>query len=80
MAHLSWKDSFLFVGRFDVHPYGFDTCGEKHPLSLEGQQALNLLTCCLVGKIRCHGSEEAFLRISEFVILGGGCLFLKWRP
>lgn len=62
MAHLRWKDSFLLVGHFVARLYGFDTCGEELVMSLEEQQALNLLTCCWIEKMKCHGSEEAFLR------------------
>jgi hypothetical protein len=36
------------VGRFDAQLYGFDTYGEEQAVSLEEQQALNLLTCCLI--------------------------------
>jgi hypothetical protein len=72
-------DSFLLVGHFLAHLYGFDTCGEELAVSLGEQQALNLLTWCLIEKMKFHGSEEAFLRmISGFVVIGGGRLRLKW--
>jgi hypothetical protein len=79
MARSRRGDSFLLAGHFVAHLYGFDTCDEGLAVSLEEQEALNLLTCCLIEKMKFHGSEEAVLRmISGFVVIGGGRLRLKW--